>query len=179
MKRQVEISFRLIRWNKADNGREVKNFPICTEIPFGGRGIAALAGPAPKRKTDVVELCVTVPEGFAAIAGENGRIFRDGPIFVLDEFRDGDTCVLEHHSGVTEFTVIHPTERGVELEFYPSRDKELKDLPDSIRQRYAEQIRRLLQEVRIIDESKVVSDVRNRLEALKALEQKLSKGEGR
>lgn len=172
MERQIEVSFRV--WNKADNGRGVKNFPAATEIPFGSRGIARISGPAPKRKTDAVEICVTIPEGFAAVAGENGRIFRGGSV-VLDEFRDGDACVLEHHDGVKEFTIIHPTERGVELDFHPSCTGDLSDLPEYIRQRHAEQIRQLLEEVKIIDENKVVTSVRQQLEALRALEQRLNR----
>lgn len=173
MERQIEVSFRV--WNKADNGREVKNFPAATEIPFGKRGIARISGPAPKRKTDAVEICVTIPAGFAAVA-ENGRIFRGG-LVVLDEFRDGDVCVLEHHDGVTEFTIIHPTERGVELDFHPSCTEDLSDLPEYIRQRHAEQIRQLLEEV-IIDEKKIAANIANikkRLEALRAFEQRLNR----
>ena len=142
-----------------------EDHPVCLKTP-----------PPAVREKDRLEVAVCIPysekEG-AAVCGKEKKIFKkeDGSVYILEEHASENYFILQHHNGLSIFTIVELW-GGISLRFYYSRKSDFSDLPGKISEKYAEKIRELLKEVKIVDEEKIILDVAKQLEALRAFQQK-------
>lgn len=184
---------RIIPFFRISHGEAAEEFRPSVDVPFGSRGFVSIACPLPTKSKDWEHaIGVFIPDEMrldAAVFAENGKVYgarrRSGTAYFLEELRDGDGCLLQWHGDVAELTLIHFTERGMELSFYPypSRDPELRDVPQNILECHEKEIRALLVEVKVekkegvkdpVTQDQIKEEVNRKLEALEALEQKLN-----
>lgn len=182
---------RILPFFRIGRGEAAEEFVSSVDVPFGYSGFVSIACPLPTKSKDWEHaIGVFIPDEMhldAAVFAENGKVYgarrRNGSTYFLEELRDGDGCLLQRHKDVVELTTIHFTERGMELSFYPSRDPKLRDLPQNILECHEKEIRALLVEVGVekkgevkdpVTQDQIKEEVSRKLEALKALEQKLN-----
>lgn len=182
---------RILPFFRIGRGEAAEEFVSSVDVPFGSRGFVSIACPLPTKSKDWEHaIGVFIPDEMrldAAIFAENGKVYgarrRNGSTYFLEELRDGDGCVLQRHRDVVELTIIHFTERGMELSFYPSRDPELRDIQPHILECHEKEIRALLVEVKVekkegvkdpVTQDQIKEEVNRKLEVLKTLEQKLN-----